>query len=184
MYPIRKTSTATTLAGQSPCKLVLRKEQPPCNEEPVIHYGLIASANRFVKDAQVRDVLALNNGILCFEMDLLQLPTTCPAWSFAGFAAMQTVIIQRRARVCCVDRGSICEESPASYSPGQGRSRNDSPPKCLGHYQPAIWDEPSAQPVSPSNRQSARARCHYNTSIDFGIAEDLTPQSQQRSTAF
>ncbi|KAL3486284.1 hypothetical protein BJX62DRAFT_228874 [Aspergillus germanicus] len=39
----------------------LYRSDPLGNEEPVIHYELIASANRFVKDAQVRDILALKN---------------------------------------------------------------------------------------------------------------------------
>jgi hypothetical protein len=103
-----------------------------------------------MEDAQIRNIVALKNGILCFEIELLELSTTCPAWSSAGFAVIQTRIRLRMAGVCCVDSGSICEESPAPHSSGQGRSKNDSPPNCLGHYHPAIWDEPSAQPVSAS----------------------------------
>lgn len=34
-----------------------------------IHYGLIASANQLMKDAQLRDKLATNKGVLCFEME-------------------------------------------------------------------------------------------------------------------
>ncbi|KAL3445437.1 hypothetical protein BJX65DRAFT_281191, partial [Aspergillus insuetus] len=107
--------------------LLLRSEQPPGDEEPVVHYGLIASANRLMRGA-------LKKGILCFEMELPELSTTCPACSSADFAAMQTRISLRMAGVCCVDRGSICEESLASYSSGHGRRRNDSPPKSLERY--------------------------------------------------
>lgn len=41
----------------------------PHRDETVIHYGLIASADRLMKDAQVRDALAEKEGILCFEME-------------------------------------------------------------------------------------------------------------------
>lgn len=35
----------------------------------VIHYGLVASANNLMKDAFLRDKLAAENGVLCFEME-------------------------------------------------------------------------------------------------------------------
>jgi nucleoside phosphorylase len=38
-------------------------------DDPVIHYGLIASADRLMKDAQFRDDLAAKEGVLCFEME-------------------------------------------------------------------------------------------------------------------
>jgi nucleoside phosphorylase len=38
-------------------------------DDPVIHYGLIASADRLMKDAQIRDDLAAKEGVLCFEME-------------------------------------------------------------------------------------------------------------------
>lgn len=39
------------------------------DNEPVIHYGVIASGNQLMKDAVVRDRLAVERGILCFEME-------------------------------------------------------------------------------------------------------------------
>jgi nucleoside phosphorylase len=38
-------------------------------DDPVIHYGLIASADRLMKDARIRDDLAAKEGVLCFEME-------------------------------------------------------------------------------------------------------------------
>ena len=35
----------------------------------MVHYGLIASADRLMKDAQVRDCSAETEGVLCFEME-------------------------------------------------------------------------------------------------------------------
>jgi nucleoside phosphorylase len=38
-------------------------------DNPAIHYGLIASADRLMKDAMVRDILAKEEEVLCFEME-------------------------------------------------------------------------------------------------------------------
>jgi nucleoside phosphorylase len=57
----------------------LVKRQPRGNKEPSIHYGLIASGNQVMKDAETRDRLAREQGILCFEMEaagiMNELPT-------------------------------------------------------------------------------------------------------------
>ncbi|KAL4867173.1 hypothetical protein BDV12DRAFT_210060 [Aspergillus spectabilis] len=39
------------------------------NTEPIVHYGLIASANQVMKTAQSRDHLQKELGVLCFEME-------------------------------------------------------------------------------------------------------------------
>ncbi|PGH01896.1 hypothetical protein GX51_04949 [Blastomyces parvus] len=39
------------------------------NHDPVVHYGLIASADVVIKDATVRDTIQRQDGILCFEME-------------------------------------------------------------------------------------------------------------------
>lgn len=38
-------------------------------DEPFVHYGLIASGNQVIKDAQIRDKIAKELDILCFEME-------------------------------------------------------------------------------------------------------------------
>ncbi|GAP91233.1 putative Pfs domain protein [Rosellinia necatrix] len=42
---------------------------PRLTDQPRIHYGLIASGNRVLKDSKVRDTLAREHGVLCFEME-------------------------------------------------------------------------------------------------------------------
>ncbi|KAI0096788.1 hypothetical protein GGR51DRAFT_566969 [Nemania sp. FL0031] len=42
---------------------------PRLSDQPQIHYGLIASGNRVLKDSKVRDSLARDHGVLCFEME-------------------------------------------------------------------------------------------------------------------
>ncbi|KAE8391251.1 Pfs, NB-ARC and TPR domain protein [Aspergillus alliaceus] len=48
-----------------------------CNE-PVIHYGLIASANQVVKDSQLRDKLGREFGVYCVEMEAAGLMNNFP----------------------------------------------------------------------------------------------------------
>ncbi|KAL4936226.1 hypothetical protein BDV06DRAFT_111759 [Aspergillus oleicola] len=45
------------------------ERMPRVNKEPRIHYGLIASGNQVMKDAQTRDYIAQEMDILCFEME-------------------------------------------------------------------------------------------------------------------
>ncbi|KAG5654894.1 hypothetical protein KAF25_005851 [Fusarium avenaceum] len=47
----------------------LEQRLPRLTTEPRIHYGLIASGNRVVKDAVLRDQLQRQYGMLCFEME-------------------------------------------------------------------------------------------------------------------
>ena len=49
--------------------MVERKQRGPDEDDPTIHYGLIASADRLVKDATLRDALAQKHDVLCFEME-------------------------------------------------------------------------------------------------------------------
>jgi nucleoside phosphorylase len=50
-------------------RLVPRRERATDKDDPVIHYGLIASADRLMKDAEIRDTLGREEGVLCFEME-------------------------------------------------------------------------------------------------------------------
>ncbi|KAL5040787.1 hypothetical protein BDW71DRAFT_212785 [Aspergillus fruticulosus] len=57
-----------------------------CGEEddPAIHYGLIASGNRVIKDATFRDKLAAEQDILCFEMEAAGLMNHFPCLVIRG----------------------------------------------------------------------------------------------------
>jgi nucleoside phosphorylase len=50
-------------------RLVRRNERTADEDNPKVHYGLIASADRLMEDAQVRDTLARDEEVLCFEME-------------------------------------------------------------------------------------------------------------------
>ncbi|KAL4913960.1 nucleoside phosphorylase domain-containing protein [Aspergillus aurantiobrunneus] len=57
---------------------------PRLSTVPCIHYGLIASANQVIKDAQTRDKLANEMGILCYEMEAAGLMDRFPCLVIRG----------------------------------------------------------------------------------------------------
>ncbi|KAF7139716.1 hypothetical protein CNMCM5793_007554 [Aspergillus hiratsukae] len=63
-------------------KLILRSSRG--HEEPVIHYGLIASANQVVKDGRRRDQLAQDLGVYCVETEAAGLMNDFPCLVIRG----------------------------------------------------------------------------------------------------
>jgi nucleoside phosphorylase len=53
-------------------------------DDPTIHYGLIASANQLMKNAEIRDSLAKEAGVLCFEMEAAGLQDHFPCLVIRG----------------------------------------------------------------------------------------------------
>lgn len=53
-------------------------------DDPTIHYGLIASANQLMKNAGIRDSLAKEAGVLCFEMEAAGLQDHFPCLIIRG----------------------------------------------------------------------------------------------------
>ena len=73
-----------TVCSDDPSNLILRPERTEDEDNPGIHYGLIASANQLMKDALVRDRLAAEMGILCFEMEAAGLMNHFPCLVIRG----------------------------------------------------------------------------------------------------
>lgn len=64
---------------------IIRRGNPDeTTDGPVIHYGLIASADRLMRDANIRDHLAETEGVLCFEMEAAGLMDRCPCVVIRG----------------------------------------------------------------------------------------------------
>lgn len=59
---------------------------PRVSDEPYIHYGVIASGNQVMKDAQTRDRMAQEAGILCFEMEAAGLMDLLPCLVIRGIS--------------------------------------------------------------------------------------------------
>ncbi|EWZ85629.1 hypothetical protein FOWG_10736 [Fusarium oxysporum f. sp. lycopersici MN25] len=62
---------------------VQRRARRP-TDQPEVHYGLIASGNRVLKDAVARDRWAKEHGILCFEMEAAGVMNTLPCLVIRG----------------------------------------------------------------------------------------------------
>ena len=71
-----------TCANCDRSRLVVR---PPREyEEPMIHYGLVASGNQVVKDGRLRDQLAQDLGVCCVEMEAAGLMNDFPCIVIRG----------------------------------------------------------------------------------------------------
>ncbi|KAH7141595.1 nucleoside phosphorylase domain-containing protein [Dactylonectria estremocensis] len=57
------------ICGDNASNLILRPARTQDEDNPAIHYGLIASANQLMKDALARDRLAKEQDVLYFEME-------------------------------------------------------------------------------------------------------------------
>lgn len=64
--------------------LVPRRERTEHDDNPEIHYGLIASANQLMTDALIRDRLAMEKDVLCFEMEAAGLVNHFPCLVIRG----------------------------------------------------------------------------------------------------
>jgi hypothetical protein len=69
-YPhLEPSDDCVSCCGLHKSDLIIREPRAEFDDDPKVHYGLIASANQLMKDAVLRDRLAKENGVLCFEME-------------------------------------------------------------------------------------------------------------------
>ena len=73
-----------SICGSDPSNLVFRQQRTKDEDDPAIHYGLIASANNLMKDAFARDALAEEKDVLCFEMEAAGLMNHFPCLVVRG----------------------------------------------------------------------------------------------------
>ncbi|KAL7944011.1 hypothetical protein V8C42DRAFT_327511 [Trichoderma barbatum] len=81
-HPFSSDESCAIACGQ--LELVPRKQREEDEDDPAIHYGLIASGNQLMKDAVFRDQLACTNDILCFEMEAAGLMNHFPCIVIRG----------------------------------------------------------------------------------------------------
>jgi nucleoside phosphorylase len=77
-------SSCGTLCAADLSSLISRPERSDDEDDPVIHYGIIASANQLMKDASVRDQLIEEKDVLCFEMEAAGLMNNFPCLVIRG----------------------------------------------------------------------------------------------------
>ena len=87
LYKSDVTHPATNNDCDIACKaslLVARDDRDEEDNDPAIHYGLIASGNQLMKDAHIRDRLATEKEVLCFEMEAAGLMNHFPCLVIRG----------------------------------------------------------------------------------------------------
>ncbi|KAL7933672.1 hypothetical protein V8C35DRAFT_327627 [Trichoderma chlorosporum] len=71
-------------SAQTTAKIIIRPERSKEEDNPAVHYGLIASSDGFMEDAQTRDLLAEELDVLCFEMEAAGLMNSFPCLIIRG----------------------------------------------------------------------------------------------------
>jgi nucleoside phosphorylase len=69
LHPLNNEASCARSCGNDASNLIIRPERPEDEDNPMIHYGLIASGNNLMKDALLRDMLIAEKDVLCFEME-------------------------------------------------------------------------------------------------------------------
>jgi len=83
-HPPDNEESCTAVSGDDPSNLIIRRKRTEDEDDPAIHYGVIASANRLMKDALVRDALAKEKDVMCFEMEAAGLMNHFPCLVIRG----------------------------------------------------------------------------------------------------
>jgi nucleoside phosphorylase len=81
---IHNSTDCTEFCMADPFNLISRRQRTEHEDNPAIHYGLIASANQLMKDASTRDRLAAEKDVLCFEMEAAGLMNHFPCLVIRG----------------------------------------------------------------------------------------------------
>lgn len=84
LHPFENESPCAIVCGEQVSSLVSRPPRTEEDDNPAIHYGLIASANSLMKNAKIRDAFAEQNGVLCFEMEAAGLVNHFPCLVIRG----------------------------------------------------------------------------------------------------
>ncbi|KAM3433588.1 hypothetical protein MY4824_005892 [Beauveria thailandica] len=83
IHPQREGSCLDN-CGRDAQSMSIRTARDEDEDDPAIHYGLIASANQLMKDAKLRDQYATEKGVLCFEMEAAGLVNHFPCLIIRG----------------------------------------------------------------------------------------------------
>lgn len=84
IHPTDGETTCVLSCGDDPSSLISRAPRTQYDDNPAIHYGLIASGNGLMKDAVARDNFAADRDILCFEMEAAGLHDDLPCLVIRG----------------------------------------------------------------------------------------------------
>ncbi|KAK1488981.1 pfs domain-containing protein [Colletotrichum tamarilloi] len=174
--------TNRSMADYCADDFVDRPERDP-GSEPVVHYGLIASANQVMKDAQKRDALAKEKNVLCFEMEAAGLMNHFPCLvirgicdysdshknkQWQGYAAMAAASFAK-SLVCCIPRQSLEHEQSVAKVLSSINSVKEDVIAIKDTIDHDILDKlPMAQGAEfDSYENQHEPRCHPSTRVDI-----------------
>lgn len=83
-HPINDERSCEVVCDMRDKNLVQRAKRSNLQNNPAIHYGVIASGNSLMKDAVFRDMLSADEDILCFEMEAAGLMDQFPCLVIRG----------------------------------------------------------------------------------------------------
>ncbi|OQE21202.1 hypothetical protein PENSTE_c012G04136 [Penicillium steckii] len=84
VHPNKDNEPCTAICGDDLSCLISRTVRTEHDPNPAIYYGLIGSANSLMKDALLRDELATQKEVLCFEMEAAGLMNSFPCIVIRG----------------------------------------------------------------------------------------------------
>ncbi|KAL7903977.1 nucleoside phosphorylase domain-containing protein [Trichoderma velutinum] len=83
-HPINNEASCEKVCGNNMVDLVLRSERTETGNNPIIHYGPIASCSELLKDSMRRDELVQEGGVLCIEMEAARIVDQFPCFVVRG----------------------------------------------------------------------------------------------------
>jgi hypothetical protein len=100
----------------------IAREPRNSQEQVVTHYGTIASGNRVISDAVIRDELsAVLGGVLCFEMEAAGLINSFPCLVVRGVVRLRRLAQERAmAGVCRRNDGGVRQGAAVGNTAGGG----------------------------------------------------------------
>ncbi|KAH8172227.1 Pfs domain protein [Sarocladium implicatum] len=118
-----------TCQGEGKCfersSFMKQRSKRPTND-PQIFYGLIASGNRVIKDAHVRNEWADNCGVLCFEMEAAGIMNTFPCLVIRGICdyadSSKNKVWQEYAAATAAAYAKLLLEEFGAYAVSGGKS--------------------------------------------------------------
>ncbi|KAL5095273.1 hypothetical protein Trisim1_000049 [Trichoderma cf. simile WF8] len=84
IHPLAEDINCSTHCGEGAPNLIVRSRRDGNEDDPMIHYGLIASSNQLMRNADIRDKLAAERDILCFETEAAGLMNHFPCLVIRG----------------------------------------------------------------------------------------------------
>ena len=83
-HPADDEASYAKVCGDGPSKLVQQNLRTEDEDNPAVHYGIVASANTLMKDALIRDKIAKEHDVLCFKMEAARLINNFPCLVIRG----------------------------------------------------------------------------------------------------